>query len=343
MASEDGSQTSVVEFLHDVSEKPYRYGFYQTVRRINCFYRDKPITGKAHRPSDDPIRFAQEPYTSFAPSTLSSLEIDSSSQYPRLSQRFIGMFGPNGPLPLHLTEYARDRSRHHRDKTFARFMDMFHHRIVSLFYGAWAQAQPVVQFDRPEQDRFAMYVGSLFGLGLPSLRNADAMHHSSKLGFAGHLSSLPRHVDGLVSMIQGYFEVQSNITEFIAHWMQIPAADRVKLGESSLNGCLGKNTVIGERVWQRQDKFRVSLGPLSLDQYEAFLPTGKSFKALVALVSNYVGIEYLWEVNLILSKEEKPVSCLGKSGSLGWTSWLQTELQVDHVDDLLLQVENYTH
>jgi len=168
------------------------------------------------------------------------------------------------------------------------------------------------------------------------------MHHFSKLGFAGHLSSLPRHTDGLVSMIQGYFEVRSKIAEFIAHWMQIPAADRVKLGESSLNGCLGKNTVIGARVWQRQDKFRVSLGPLSLDQYEAFLPTGKSFKALVALVRNYVGIEYLWEVNLILSKEEKPVSCLGKSGTLGWTSWLQTGRQIDHVDDLLLQVENYT-
>jgi type VI secretion system protein ImpH len=343
MASEGGFQTSVVEFLRNVSEKPYHYGFYQTVRRINCFYDDKPITGKATRPSDDPVRFAQEPYTSFAPSTLSGLDIDSSSQYPRLSQRFIGMFGPNGPLPLHMTEYARDRARHHRDQTLARFMDMFHHRIVSLFYGAWAQAQPVVQFDQPEKDRFAMYVGSLFGLGSPNLRNADAMHHFSKLGFAGHLSSLPRHVDGLVSMIQGYFEVKSNITEFIAHWMKIPMNDHVHLGESGLNGCLGRDTVIGERVWQRQDKFRVSLGPLSLDQYEAFLPTGKSFKALVALVRNYVGIEYLWEVNLILNKQEKPVSCLGKSGALGWTSWLQTEQQVDHVDDLLLQVENYTH
>ncbi len=342
MASEGGSQTSVVEFLADVSEKPYRYGFFQTVRRINCFYPDKPITGKSNRPSDDPVRFAQDPYTSFASSTLNSLEIDGSSQYPRLSQRFIGMFGPNGPLPLHLTEYARDRSRHHRDKSLARFMDMFHHRIVSLFYGAWAQAQPVVQFDRPEEDRFAMYVGSLFGLGLPGLRNVDAMHHFSKLGFAGHLSSLPRHVDGLVSMIKGYFEVESYITEFIAHWMKIPETDRIQLGRDSLKGCLGMDTVIGERVWQRQDKFRVSLGPLSLDQYEAFLPTGKSFKALIAVVRNYVGIEYLWEVNLILDKDEKPVTCLGKTGSLGWTSWLQSERQIGHVDDLLLQVENYT-
>jgi type VI secretion system protein ImpH len=343
MASEGRTETSAVEYLTSVSEKPYRYGFFQTVRCINCFYQDKPLTGKANKPSDDPIRFIQEPYTFFAPSTLGGLEIDSSSQYPRLSQRFIGMFGPNGALPLHLTEYVRDRSRHHRDHSMARFVDMFHHRIVSLFYSAWAQAQPAVQFDRPEEDRFSMYVGSLFGLGMPSLRGVDSMHHFSKLSFAGHLSSLPRHVDGLVSMIRGYFDVPTQLREFIAHWMKIPAMDRVQLGDSSLNGCLGSDTVIGERVWQRQDKFRIILGPLSLDQYEAFLPSGKSFDALVAVVRNYVGLEYLWEVNLILKKEEKPVTCLGKSGALGWTSWLQTESQLDHVDDLLLQVENYIH
>jgi len=343
MASEGRSETSAVEFFTQVSEKPYNYGFYQTVRCINCFFQDKPITGQANTPSDDTVRFTQEPYTFFAPSTLGGLEIDGSSQYPRLSQRFLGLFGPNGPLPLHLTEYARDRSRHHRDDTLAQFADLFHHRIVSLFYGAWAQAQPSVQFDRPDEDRFTMYMGSLFGQGLPSFRNADSMHYHSKLSFAGHLSSLPRHVDGLVSMIRGYFDIPAQIYEFIAHWMKIPATDRVQLGEGSLNGCLGLDTVIGERVWQRQDKFRVSLGPLSLDRYEAFLPRGKSFNALVAVVRNYVGLEYLWEVNLILKKEEKPVTCLGKSGALGWTSWLQTEHQLDHVDDLLLQVENYIH
>jgi len=343
MASKGGTETSALSFLHEVSEKPYQYGFFQTVRRINCFYRDKPLTGHSFKPQEDPIRFTQEPYTFFAPSTLGELKIDGSSPYPRLSQRFMGLFGPNGPMPLHLTEYARDRSRHHHDHTFASFADMFHHRLVSFFYAAWAQSQPVVQFDRPSEDRFSMYVGALFGLGTPVLRNLDAMHHVSKLGFAGHLSSLPRHVDGLVSMIRQYFDVPTQIREFIAHWMHIPESDLVRLGESSMNGRLGQSTIIGERVWQRQDKFQIRLGPLSLERYEAFLPTGKSFKALVSTVRNYVGMELLWEVKLILKKEEKPVTCLGKSGALGWTSWLETDQRVDHIEDLLLQVQNYVH
>jgi len=343
MASEGRLETAVVSFLTQVSEKPYHYGFYQTVRRINCFYKDKPITGQSYRPADDPVRFSQEPYTSFAPSTFSALKIDEPGQVPRLSQRFMGLFGPNGPLPLHLTEYARDRERHHRDASLSRFADMFHHRVVSLFYGAWAQSQPTVQFDRPESDRFSGYVGSLIGLGFPSLRDVDSMHHLSKLNFAGHLGSLPRHVNGLVSLVQGYFGVEADVVEYVAHWMRIPKQDYVLLGEGSMNGSLGRDTVIGERVWQRQDKFRLNLGPLSLDQYEAFLPTGKSFEALVAAVRNYVGMEYLWAINLILRKQEKPVTCLGKSGRLGWTSWLETGQQMDHVDDLRLQVENYVH
>lgn len=343
MASEDRSATAALSFLTEVSEKPYQYGFFQTVRRINCYYQDKPMTGQALRPHDDPVRFIQEPYTSFAPSTIAGLEVDGSSRYPKLSQRFIGLFGPNGPLPLHVTEYARDRSRHHRDKSLSGFVDMFHHRIVSLFYGAWAQAQPVVQFDRPEKDRFAMYVGSMFGLGPPVLRDADAMHHFSKLSFAGHLSSMPRHVDGLLSLIQGYFDVPTQVRQFVAHWMKIPAHDRLQLGNMNMGGHLGRDTIIGERVWQRQDKFQIRLGPLGLDRYESFLPSGKSFKSLVAVVRNYIGIEYLWEINLILKKEEKPVTCLGVSGALGWTSWIESEHQLDHVEDLLIQTENYEH
>jgi type VI secretion system protein ImpH len=343
VAGDHGTQAGAVSFLAEIEQEPYRFGFYQTIRRLNCLFQDKPVTGTSFRPADDPLRFRQDPYTSFAPSTLNSLKWEEGSQYPKLSQRFFGLFGPQGPLPLHLTEYARDRLRHHRDPTFARFADIFHHRIISLFYRAWAQAQPTVQFDRPDEDRFSIYLGSLIGIASDSLRNADDMYHMSKLSFAGHLGSLPRHCDGLESILAGYFDIPSKVTEFIAHWMKIPGEDHLLLGSGTHNGRLGMNTVIGERVWQRQDKFRISLGPLSLEDYVAFLPSGKSFDALVAVVQNYVGLELLWEVNLVLKKEEKPVTCLGKSGALGWTSWLESKEQQENVDDLLLQVQNYVH
>ena len=134
----------------------------------------------------------------------------------------------------------------------------------------------------------------------------------------------------------------ARVREFIAHWLAIPQSDRLRLGSRSDIGVLGESTVLGEQVWQRQDKFRIELGPLNLNDYEGFLPGGKYFDEMTAMVRNYLGIELLWETQLLLNGTEKPVTCLGKQGALGWTSWLQSEGPRDVVDDLVLQAAVYT-
>ena len=343
MASEDGPQTGAVTLFESVSEAPWRFGLLSLCRRIECAHPDLPGLGNSARPSDDPVRLSQEPYNEFASATLTALRHDTGRLAPRLVQTFFGVFGPDGPLPSHLTEVARDRERQQRDPTIARFVDLFHHRLISLFYRAWAQAQPTVQFDRPESDRFSAYVASLIGHSAESLHDADAMPHEAKLSFAGHFGSLTRHCAGLESLVSEYFRVDARVSEFIAHSLRIPKQDHLLLGRDRKSGCLGMNAVLGERVTQRQDKFRITLGPLGLEEYTTFLPTGKSFGAFVAAVQNYVGMELLWELQPVLKREEKPVTCLGKSGALGWTSWLDSGDTGGDCQDLLLQVRNYVH
>lgn len=343
MASENGNPAEGITLLREIKQAPHRYGFFQAVRRINCGFPDKALTGKAFRPSEDPVRFAETPYTSFAPSTLNAVDFSGPKGTARISQRFLGLFGPDGPLPIHLTEYARWRMRHHQDHTLAAFGDMFHHRIVSLYYRAWAQAQPTVQHDRPDQDRFSLYVASLAGFGMPALKGMDAMPQALKLHFTGHLASLPRHATGLASILESYFGVKAKIREFIAHWLDIPRSDRFRLGKGAGTGQLGESTVLGGRVWQRQDKFQICLGPLSLEDYEGFLPSGRHFAAMTAMVRNYLGIELLWETQLLLKGSEKPVTCLGKQGALGWTSWLQSEEKREVIGDLVLQAAEYRY
>ena len=341
MASENGNKTDSVNLLSEMQQEPHRFGFFPAVRRLNCCFTGKPLTGYAFRPADDAVRFSQSPHTLFAPSTIEAITMDGPGGTPVISQFFLGLFGPDGPLPLHITEFVRDRQRHKQDSTFVGFADMFHHRMVSLFYSVWAQGQPTVQRDRPESDRFSEYVGSLIGLGTPACKNADAMAFTSKLHYAGHMSSLPRHAEGLASILQSYFQVPTSVIEFIAHWLTIPKRDRFRLGSDMGLGSLGTSAVLGEEVWQRQDKFQIQVGPMSLDEYEAFLPTGSYFSPMVAAVRNYLGLELLWEVRLLLKGTEKPVTCLGKQGALGWTSWLQSETSSDEVGDLVLQASSY--
>ena len=166
-----GREADTVDFFAELARTPYRLDFYQTLRRLECLYGHKPRWGRALRPVDEPVRLGQDPDLAFAPSALSSFE-SADGAIPRLQVRLFGLFGPNGPLPMHLTEYARERLRHHADGTLCRFLDIFHHRFIALFYRAWAQAQPHVNYDRPKDDRFATYVGAFLGIA-PEVPNAD--------------------------------------------------------------------------------------------------------------------------------------------------------------------------
>lgn len=272
----------------------------------------------------------------FAPSTLSSYGSNTDGFPPRLAVEFLGLFGPQGPLPLHLTEYARERLRQYADPTFARFCDVFHHRMLSLFYRAWANSDPAVSFDRPDRDRFGFYLSALFGLALPSLRERDEFPDLAKLYFAGHLACQTRHPEGLRAMLCEFFRVKAQIEEFVGEWMDIPRSDQTRLGMAPHLASLGVSSVAGARVWSRQFKFRILLGPLRLARYRDFLPGGLGLLQLTALVRNYVGDELSWDVNLVLCAEDVPAACLDGGAQLGWTTWMGERDGRGDADDLCL-------
>lgn len=320
MAGTDRTATRALELCRRIQAKPYRYDFFQALRRLECAYREKPRIGHSKRSVDDPVRFEQEPSLACAARTIASVEPGAGGLPPRLSVYFLGMFGPGGPLPLHLTEHALGRARDFGDQTFARFVDVFHHRLLSLFYRAWASAQPAVNFDRPESDRYADYIGSLFGLGMSSLRDRDEMPDFAKLYFAGRLAMQTRNAEGLVAVLGDFFGFPVRIVPFVGHWIDLPADCVSELGMPS--GTLGKSFTLGARVWDCQYKFRIVLGPLAFRDYERLLPGGASLRRLVAIVRNYAGEELSWELQSILMKEQVPLLALGRRGRLGLTTWL---------------------
>src|SRR4051812_30917691 len=225
-----GHETDALNFLSDVAREPYRYDFYQTMRRLECLYDEKPRWGAAMRPVDEPVRLGQDPDLSFAPAPLASLEFGKDGASPRLQVRLFGLLGPNGPLPIHLTEYARHRLRHASDPTLSRFLDLLHHRFLALFYRAWAQAQPHVNRDRPGQDRFSVYVGAFVGITPPALRDRDSVPDLAKLFHSGTLARQVRSAAGLSAILSQFFRVAVRIEEFVGHWLTIARTERTYLG-----------------------------------------------------------------------------------------------------------------
>jgi type VI secretion system protein ImpH len=336
MANQARTATRALDLARELEREPYRFGFFQTLRRLEAENKDHPRLGESTRAAEDPIRLGQKPSMIFAPSTLTSYERGHEGKPDRLDVLFFGLFGPNGPMPNHLTEYVHDRVRNAKDTTFKHFADLFHHRMLSLFYRAWANAQPTVGYDRPDSDRFAEYVGALIGIGMPSLRDRGTVRDETRLHFAGHLSSQTRNAEGLQSMLRGYFGVEVTVDEFIGQWVALPESARCRLGQSPLTGTLGQTAIAGERIWDRGQRFRITMGPMGMDIFHELLPGGKRLRELMELVRSYVHDEFVWDVRLILNGDDVPPLQLGESGRLGWTSWLPTEFLRDDVDDFLL-------
>jgi type VI secretion system protein ImpH len=323
--------------MQALKDKPYGFDFFQAVRRLECAHPEMPRVGHSQRPQNDPVRFCQNVSLAFEPSAIKAFQEATDEHPSRMVVNFLGLLGTNGPLPLPITEYVYDRLHNHKDKTLASFLDVFNHRMISLFYRAWACNQQGVSHDRTEEDRFAIYIGSLFGIGEDSFRNRDDVPDVAKLHYSGRLVCQTRNAEGLREILQDYFGIAVCIEQFIGQWIDIPQEHYCRLGESAENAKLGSTLVIGSRFWECQQKFRIKFGPMHFSEYQRMLPGGDSIRRLIAWVKNYVGDELSWEAQLILTAKEVPGVCLGKMGQLGWSTWLKSREFEKDADDLVLR------
>jgi type VI secretion system protein ImpH len=322
-----------------LAEAPYNFDFYQAMRRVASAHPHLPLLGEALRPMDEPVRVAQPAELDFAPAPIHSVQRQAGLP-PRLMQRAFGLLGPNGALPLHLTEYARERAQHHGDFTLQRFLDMLTHRFALLFYRAWAEAQPAVSLDRPGNKAYFNRLGALVGIGLPSLQGRDALPDISKLHFAGRLSRQTRDAEGLLAWCRIEFDLPVAIEQWCGHWMPLSRDERSRLGRRR-GALVGRSAVLGSSVWDVQHKFRITMGPLRLDQYRRFLPGGADIARLQALVRHWVGLEFAWDLKLVLVRDDVPRCLLRPGGTgLGHTTWLGHYRRPRDADDLRIDVEH---
>ena len=336
MAGQDRTPSDRLSWLAALAAAPQSFDFHVALRRIECFFRELPRWGEAARPSAEPLRLGQDPELAFAPAAVASFKPSEDGRPGRLAVAFFGLFGPNGALPLHLTEYARERARHAGDRTLAAFADVFHHRMLVLFHRAWAVAQPTVAHDRPGADRFTTYVASLFGLGLPALANRDLVPDHAKLQYAAHLANPTRHAEGLQAMLAEYFEMPATIEEFVGEWIELPESGRFRLGHSKEVSTLGQTTILGRRFWRCDHKFRIVLGPLCRVDFERMLPGTPGQARLAALVRTYVGDELDFDVCLVLDRAERDQLQLGKGDRLGWNARLGSSSRAQRLEDIVI-------
>ncbi len=354
--------TALQPVLASAQAQPWRHSFVALMRQLAA-QSDMPPVGRAQRPQQENFRLGQTASLGFAPREIERVQVDP-HQRVHIQLYGLGMLGPNGSLPLHVSELVQARVQTKRDHTLANFLDLFHHRAFSHIYRAWAQSQSAAGLDRATAETFTPYIARLAGDEPTELQ--DTQRHPlsphARWASAAHRIRAARNPEGLVHTLQHYFAVPVKLLEYQLHWMPLQNQDQTQLGRPLPSSLMGQGAVAGQTVPDRQSKFRLVIGPLSLHAYLRLTPAGKAkgedktqgkgqsndLDALIELVRAFVGYEYVWDVQLLMQREQVQTAQLGGAQQLGWTTWLaQSEEQnpsQEPIEGMVMEPEAYaTH
>lgn len=331
-----------------LSLEPWTFDFFQAVRRLECQRLRARVevgqaavrVGESRAVSQDVVRFRQ---AVGGAACLRSVERYVAEGKPQNRGLFLNCFGllpPVGPLGLEFSEFVRQQQLQHDDLSLANFLDLFNHRMTSLFYRAWLAANQAASFDiagltksRASVRRrdlgmatpdVAACIGRLIGVASDRDAGAGKGLGVAKLHFAGRLVARIRNPEGLRAILESYLGLPVSIDEFVGGWTPIPPEFRSEVTYSGRQSELGRTLILGDEIWECQSGFRIRVGPTKLESYERLLPGGDSLGRLAEWVREYAGGEFRWQVQLLLEGPEVPDWVLGEGGKLGWTTWLLT-------------------
>ena len=351
-----------IGLIEQLLREPQQFGFFQAVRLLDRWLEPSAVDGQGL----SRLNFRNSLSLSFPASEIESLkvhlrELDVAAGHVAAKQSvldamldpvqtehlpvhsgeveqiditpaFMGLLGSAGTLPLFYTGLLAQRELFQKDDAARAFMDVFSHRAVSLFYQAWRKHRLPMQFEVDQQNRFLPAVLSLAGVGQKGIRgrlggDQGAVPDEALAYYAGALQQRTLSAKQLQQVLHDYLGVPVRIEQFVGRWYQLPESGRGSLG--LLNGVLGRSAMLGERVWQRDLRMRVVLGPLDHAKFRRFLPGGAGAAAIKELLTMLSGVSLEYEIRLQLQREDVHGCVLDShrpltAYRLGWDTFLQT-------------------
>ncbi len=245
--------------------------------------------------------------------------------------QFLGLVGPSGVLPSHYTEYAITRQRR-GDDAYAAFLDLFHHRTLSIFYAAWKKYRLDANFEAGAGeggDPVSSVIAASFGLYGEHLRDRLGVRDVSLYGYSGRLARRA-NVQSLAGVLGDALGASVDIRPFIGGWTAIASEDQSAIGAGGAAGWnrLGETAVVGEKFWDVQRKFRIEIGLLSWSDFVALLPGEPKHKRASDLARFAAGPSLEFDFAIRLDRESAPPLRLGERAfRLGWSTWLPSDDQ----------------
>jgi len=318
----------------------YRFPLIQAVQLLERFYPNKKPLNSTLVPGEEVVRFSVKPALTFPPSDISGLAHPDPQKPVSMEVAFMGLIGPASVLPHTFNELALERL-HNKDGSLVAFLNLFHHRLISLFYLAWKKYKTALVYQPDGRDPVSSCFLNLAGLGTPGLLEKMGLPDESIIHYCcGYFARTVPSVAAIQSAVSYFTGEAVHVDQFIERLVPLGEAEQSRLGVA--NGELGKTAMCGSFIWESQTKFRVNIGPMGYKKFARFLSSKKSMKPLTSLIRYVAGIEYEFEIRLSLKKEEIPKCVLGKGAAvpplLGWTTWISgRDVQYDRDQHITFQ------
>jgi type VI secretion system ImpH/TssG family protein len=320
MAIENRPASDHLSLLRSAVSRAREYNVLALLRQAEARAGDLPRIGRSRMPAQNIVDLAHEPSPNFPAPTVAEIETGGKGRL-RVRSLFLGLTGPMGALPTHLTEYAFYEKRTGEKRPFGRFLDLLTDRMLQFFYRAWADSQPAAQADRPKDDRFAGYVGALSGMGVEARQKPDAaLTWAEYLRYAGLLVSR-RSAASIQDGLSHALGTPVRITEFVPRWRDIDRKERTRLGGQGFSQ-LGIDAVLGARVCVVEDTFRVAVHAKNAKDYESFLPGQPRHRMAREMLDILKPSQLDWELQLELYEGDAPPARLDGKAAVGLMSWL---------------------
>ncbi len=339
--------------------QPYRFEYFQAVRMLELWLKRHGAPGEGAVANY--LRFQNSTSLNFPASQLEAMQPEprevptdaralgqalqsAQLKYIRITPAFMGFLGSSGTLPAHYTERIAAHALYEKDDGPRAFLDTFSNRALALFYEAWRKYRLELKYEVDGKDTFLPLLLSLAGMGNESLRkrlsdDGEGVLDESIGYFATAMRQRPASAVQIAKVLSEYFNQKIKAEQFIGCWYDVPQEQQTVLGLG--NAMLGAGAMAGSRVWQRDLRLRLVIGPLDLEGYESFLPGGKAAKALESMLTMFTGLSLEYEVQLVLRAADVQGARLEDDrvgGRLGWDSFLVTDVQTQDRADVRYEI-----
>lgn len=341
MPTEKRQQNPAV--IQQLQREPGRFDFFQAVRlleraaRMDSDTANRNPVARFTPPASECVRFGTRLSMGFPSGDVDAVipvTRDGRTHY-YLKSRVMSLTGATGVLPFHYSEMIFKRLKL-KDETLQRFLEMFHHRTLSLFFQAGVKYRLTASYDRHQltkprrirQDGHSHALLSLMGLA-DSPPDSWPFKMESLLYYSGFFTQQVRTSVNLRKMLSRFFDVPVEIEEFVGKWHDLIDDVRTRLASANYrtgqNACLGKSALVGSKGWFAQGKMRIILGPLNGEQFQRFAPGTRTLRQLNEMVKMFAGAENECEYVLRVARVHIPprIQLQQKTPPLvGWNAWL---------------------